>query len=89
MKAYRAEIAARRKGLDEEQRTLQARMESARRGLAHVETLTSYCAQVRARLQTFENEEKRLALQALDIQVTWAIDRSSHVTGDAWRVTRV
>jgi hypothetical protein len=31
----------------------------------------SYCTLVRQRLQTFDEREKRLTLEALDIRVTW------------------
>jgi hypothetical protein len=37
----------------------------------HVEALTEYCARVRQGLQTFDHEQKRIALDALDIRATW------------------
>jgi len=37
-----------------------------------LELLISSCAHVRERLQTFDEREKRLALEALDIRATWA-----------------
>jgi hypothetical protein len=36
-----------------------------------VEPLTAYCERVRQQLQTFDQAEKRLAIEALDIRVSW------------------
>jgi hypothetical protein len=36
-----------------------------------VEALTEYCGRVRERLQTFDHAERRVALEALDIRVSW------------------
>jgi hypothetical protein len=59
----------------------QAQLVNVARGLAQMEMLISYCARVRERLQTFDLEEKRMALQALAVQVTWAIDQPWQVKG--------
>ena len=39
--------------------------------MQQVDALTAYCARVRQRLQTFDQTEKRLAIEALDIRVSW------------------
>src|SRR5262245_26697919 len=40
-----------------------------------------YCTRVRSGLQTFSYEEKRIALRALNIQVTWAASQALTVIG--------
>ena len=70
-KAKKAEVDARRSSaeqeldrLDEQQRLIeQAELETA--------SLMDYCARVWAQLQHFTLEEKRQALEALNITVTW------------------
>ena len=47
-------------------------MEAIGQTSGQLESLISYCAHVRERLQTFDEREKRLALEALDIRATWA-----------------
>jgi site-specific DNA recombinase len=81
LKAYRADIAARRQGLHEQQQSVQAQLDSVHQGMAQVVGLIDYCARVRASLQTFDVTEKRLALQALAIQATWASDQPLQITG--------
>jgi site-specific DNA recombinase len=81
LKAYRADIAARRQGLHEQQQSVQAQLDSVHQGMAQVAGLIDYCARVRASLQTFDVTEKRLALQALAIQATWASDQPLQITG--------
>jgi type I site-specific restriction endonuclease len=46
-------------------------MEAMGQTSGHLESLISYCIYVRQCLQTFDEREKRLALEALDIRVTW------------------
>jgi hypothetical protein len=81
LKAYRAEIAARRQELLDQQDRLHAQRGQAQHSVQQVETLIRYCQRVRERLQRFDGDEKRLALQALAIQVTWAIDRALSIRG--------
>ncbi len=46
-----------------------------------VDQFIDYCARVRSRLLTFSCMEKRLALQALEIQVTWAAEQPLTIQG--------
>jgi site-specific DNA recombinase len=71
LKGYRAELTARRHSLGAEQARHQARLEAIGEAVLQVEALTDYCVRVRQQLQTFEHAEKRLALEALGIRVTW------------------
>jgi len=60
----RASSCSRRARLDAEQRLIaQAQLEVA--------SIMKYCARVRSQLQHFTLEEKRLAIEALNITVTW------------------
>jgi DNA repair exonuclease SbcCD ATPase subunit len=71
LKGCRAETAARRQGLAARGAELQASLERIVHHVAKVETLIDYCARVRQRLQTFDAAQKRLALDALDVRVTY------------------
>jgi site-specific DNA recombinase len=71
LKGYRADIAARQQSLASHRAELQSRLERIAHHVAKVETLSDYCARVRQRLQTFDVAEKRLALDALDVRVTY------------------
>jgi hypothetical protein len=71
LKGYRAEIDARRQSLLTQQATCQARLDAIGQAVAQVGALIDYCARVRQRLQAFDHAEKPLALDALDICVTW------------------
>jgi hypothetical protein len=71
LKGYRADIEARRQSLMTEHAACQRQMDAIGEAAQHVEALTAYCARVRQHLQTFDGAEKRVALQALDIRVSW------------------
>jgi len=71
LKGYRDAIEARSQGLLAEQAACQRRLEAIGMALQQVDALTSYCARVYQRLQAFDHAEKVMALQALDIRVTW------------------
>jgi site-specific DNA recombinase len=71
LKGYRAEIAARRQSLEGERDACQRQLEAIGAAVQQVDTLTAYCARVRQQLQTFDQAEKRLAIEALDIRVSW------------------
>jgi len=71
LKGYRAEIGVRRQSLLSQHGALQAKIETIGEMVGQVEALIGYCARVCQRLQTFDVAEKRLALEALDIRVTW------------------
>jgi hypothetical protein len=67
--------------LQEQEQGLHAQLASIQRGVHQVEALISYCARVREQLHTFDIDEKRLASQALAIQVTWAMEQPLQVKG--------
>jgi site-specific DNA recombinase len=71
LKGYRAEIAARCQSLQAEHTACQRQLEAIGAAVQQVDALTAYCARVRQRLQTFDQAEKRLAIEALDIRVSW------------------
>jgi hypothetical protein len=81
LKTYRADIATRRQGLQEQQQNVQAQIDSVQGGMVQVGALIDHFARVRGRLQTFDFNEKRQALQALNIQVLWASDHPLQISG--------
>jgi site-specific DNA recombinase len=81
LKAYRADIVARRQGLLEEQSTRQASLQAIGEAVQQVEALIGYCERVRQNLQTFDHTEKRKALEALDIRVRWTPGQPSAIQG--------
>jgi site-specific DNA recombinase len=81
LKAYRAEIDAKRQSLLTQQAVCQAKLEAIGQEVAQVGSLIDYCARVRQRLQTFDTAEKRLAFRALDIRVTWTPGQALPIEG--------
>jgi site-specific DNA recombinase len=71
LKGYRAEIVARRQSIQAERDAYQRQLEAVGAIVQQVDTLTAYCARVRQRLRAFDQAEKRLAIEALDIRVSW------------------
>jgi Recombinase zinc beta ribbon domain len=71
LKGYRAEIATRRQSLQAEHAACQRQLEAIGAAVQQVDALTAHCARVRQRLQTFDQAEKRIAIEALDIRVSW------------------
>jgi hypothetical protein len=71
LKGVRAEIVQRRQSLAARRAELQSSLESIVHHVAKVETLIDCCERVRRRLQTFDEAEKRLALDALDVRVAY------------------
>jgi site-specific DNA recombinase len=72
LKAYRHDIQRGRTALQGQLAELDARLAGAVDAANQVAALTGYCARVRQRLQTFDVAEKRVALEALNIQSSWA-----------------
>jgi site-specific DNA recombinase len=72
LQGYRWAIGERRQQLQGRPAGLHAEMEAIGQTSGQLELLISYCAHVRKRLQTFDEREKQLTLEALDIRVTWA-----------------
>lgn len=81
LKGYRTEIEGRRRSLLAEREACDRRVEAIRPAVQQVEALIDYCARVRAALQSFEAAEKRLALEALDIRVTWTPGQPPKIQG--------
>jgi hypothetical protein len=71
LRGYRAEIEARCQSLLREQAEGRRQLDAIGEAVQHVEALTGYCTKVHQCLQTFDHTEKRMALQALNIRVSW------------------
>jgi site-specific DNA recombinase len=71
LKGYRADIDGRRQSLLAEREACERRLEAVGAAVQQIQALIDYCQRVRQRLQRFDAAEKRLALDALDIRVTW------------------
>ena len=71
LKAFRADITARRQSLLEEQARCEVKLDGIGQATGQVMGLVEYCAQVKRELHTFDMVEKRRALDALDITVGW------------------
>jgi hypothetical protein len=71
LKEYRREIGTRRQQLQDRRAALYAEVEAIGQTSGQLASLINYCAHVRERLQTFDECEKRLVLEALDIRATW------------------
>jgi site-specific DNA recombinase len=80
-KMRRAEVATTRQTLQAECEDLDMQVEAIQIARANVETLTEYCVRIREQLATFSVNEKRLALEALAIHVTYEPDQSPRITG--------
>lgn len=81
LKVYCAQVAERRQSLMEQQTALQRQREALGMVEARTAELTAYRRRVCARLQTFDIAEKRLALEALDIQVKWTREETLVIQG--------
>jgi hypothetical protein len=71
LKAYRAEIETRRWSLLARRTEIEAKLKAISQAVGQVEALIGYCSRVYRRLETFNNAEKRMAFEALDIRVRW------------------
>jgi site-specific DNA recombinase len=81
LKQFRAEIAVRRQSVLGQRAAVQAKLETIAHAVDQVDTLLDYCARVRESLHTFDMGEKRLALEALDIRVTWTAAKELDIEG--------
>jgi DNA invertase Pin-like site-specific DNA recombinase len=81
LKEYRREIASRRQQLQVRHAGVQAELETIGQTSGQLESVMNYCSMVRQRLQTFNEHEKRLALEALDIHVTWTPNEPLAIQG--------
>ena len=71
LQAYRREMGTRRQQVQDRRAALPAEAEAIGQTSGQLESLISSGAHVRERLQTFDEREKRVALEALDIRATW------------------
>ena len=81
LRQYRYDIGIRRNRLLEERNSTCQRIAVAEQAKAQVAQLTDYVTRIAHRLSRFSYEEKRLALDALNVQVTWAVDQDIAKTG--------
>jgi len=81
LKEYRKEIGTRRQQLQDRRAALHAEVEAIGQTSVQLESLISYCTQVRQCLQAFDEQEMRLALEALDIRVTWTPNQPLAIQG--------
>jgi hypothetical protein len=81
LQGYKAEIAMRRQGLLAHQEECERRQSEAHELLQHGQTLIDYCAKVREHLKACTFEEKRLAFEALDLQITWTPGKPLRIEG--------
>ena len=67
----KAEVDTRRASVEQELTRLDDQQRLIEQAELEISSLMAYCERVRAELQTFNMEEKRRALEALDIAVIW------------------
>jgi site-specific DNA recombinase len=82
LRQYRGEIEARRQSITEQEAVLQGKLAALAEREAHTQMLTAYCKRVAAKLQRLSQDEKRLALDALGIQVTWKKGQLPRITSN-------
>jgi hypothetical protein len=73
-KVKKAEVDARRASADQELAHLDAEQRALEQAELEIKSLMEYCTRVRSMLQHFTLDEKQLALEALNITVTWHPD---------------
>jgi hypothetical protein len=81
LKGCRAEIAARRESIFTQRQQLQTKLETVGLAVDYVEALIGYCARVRQKVQTFGAAEQRLAIEALNVRVTWTPEAPLAIEG--------
>jgi site-specific DNA recombinase len=82
LKGYRAEIGTRRQSLLDQRQHLQTKLDNIGQAVEHVEALMGYCERVRLKLQTFDAAEKRLAFDALNVQIRWTPGAPLQIEGN-------
>jgi hypothetical protein len=80
-KAKKAEVMARRASAERELARLDEQEHLLQQTLLDTATLVDYCQRVQANLTRFDNAEKRLALEALNITVIWHHDKLLEIHG--------
>lgn len=79
LKGYRLEIKARRENLEAQKAELERKLESIALAVQKTESLIVYCERVRGSLNKLDWEEKRLALEALDVRVTCSLGQPLNI----------
>jgi site-specific DNA recombinase len=80
-KARTAEVETAKAHIAAELATMDATVQQRQASIATIAGLRDYCASVRERLQRFTPEEQRLAVEALDVRVTWTPGEPLAMTG--------
>jgi hypothetical protein len=80
-KVLKGEIDRRCTGLELELARVEAQRRVLEEGELELTTLTDYCRRVAHNLRTFDLAEQRVALEALNITVTWTPDRPPDIRG--------
>jgi site-specific DNA recombinase len=80
-KTKRGEVDARRASLEQELARLDSQQHLIEQAELETASLMEYCARVQAELQHFTLEEKRRALDALDITVIWHPEKPPEIHG--------
>jgi hypothetical protein len=81
LKHRRAEIQQRHKSLQEQQAQLDAELTQVKAHVHQRDQIMAYCTRVRAHLQAFSFQEKRVALRALEITVHWSVEADLSIRG--------
>lgn len=81
-KTYKREIQDKQARLLAQEQDLQESLRRVAEQQAVLESLETYCHNVRAELTTFDLPMKRVALEALNIQATWAPGEPIRITGN-------
>src|SRR5262249_20887685 len=80
-KTKKAEVDARRASAKQELTRLDVEQQAIEQAELETASLMEYCARVRSQLQHFALEEKRRALEALDIIVRWHPEKPPEIHG--------
>jgi site-specific DNA recombinase len=80
-KAKKTEVDARRASVERELARLDAEQRLIEQAELETASLMDYCTRVRSELQTFTTEEKRRALEALNITVVWHPNKPLEIQG--------
>jgi chromosome segregation ATPase len=79
-KVKKAEVDARRASAERELARLDAEQRQMEDAALELATLTDYCREVAENLRTFDLADKRLALEALGVEVVWHPERPLAIT---------
>jgi DNA repair ATPase RecN len=80
-KAKKAEVDARRTSVEQELQRLDAQERLLEQVRVDTTSLVEYCQRVQANLAQFDNAEKRVAMEALNITVIWHREKPLEITG--------